>query len=204
MNYQFNVLILPITLVPFSLIFVSLSIHYGKLLLETAGKSKNYKYFVIAFGVFIESVYISLILAANVRISDWHLEDRELNDTLRVVLASIYCFDVVMFCIRTAIFVRKLIQVSKSDSDNLKKKKKKYFVLCFWLILISFGYILTFVFLFASTFDRIKQDLTKNIIFSCFFYLGITICCFGLNFLFKPKKTKDKSSSTKSKSTNNN
>ena len=198
-------MISPITLIPFSVIFVSLSVHFGMILLKTSGKSKNYKYIFITIAVIIELAYISIILAANIKIAQYHLEERELNNTLRAVIASIYCFDVVMFIVRTIVFIKKLVDVSKSQSDNAQKKKRKYFILCFWLIFITLGYIINFTFLFILTFDSTKKSPTKIIAFNCLFYFGFAVCCFGLNFLFKPKNSKDKSSSTKSKdkSTNN-
>jgi hypothetical protein len=187
LNYQFNVLITPITLIPFSLIFVSLSIHYGKLLIKTAGKSKNYKYLLIALGVTIEALYVSVILAAHIKLCLWDIGNKQLYDALRVVIAVIYCFDVVMFLFRTAFFVKKLMNLSNTQSDNASKKKKKYIILSFWLILISFSYILTFSFNFILTFDAIYHKIRLVVISTCFFYFGIAVCCFGLMFLFKPK-----------------
>ena len=188
----------PITLIPFSLIFVSLSIHYGKLLIKTAGKSKNYKYFIIAFGIIIESLYISVILAANIKTCLWDLENRKLKDALRSVITVIYCFDVIMFFFRTGFFVKKLIGLSKTQSDNSAKKKKKYLTLSFWLILISFSYIVTFAFNLALTFDGVRHTIKIVVICTCFFYLGIAVCCFGLNFLFKPRGSEKTSRKTTS------
>ena len=196
LNYQFNKMILPSTLIPFSLVFVSLSVHFGLLFLKTSGYSTKLKYFIFFTGSFFQIVYITIILVANIKIAMWRLEQKELNDTLRVVIASIYCFDVVMFILRTIFFVRKITKLSQNNSLDSSKKKLDYIFLCFWLILISFGYLVTFVFLMMLTFDKIKHDLKKNIISHCFFYFGIAICCFGLNFLFKPKTKK--SFSTKS------